>query len=287
MPNERTRTQGNIWIATIPREHWTPCIPPECNYIKGQLERGEQDGYEHWQFVIYFKDPKRLAAVKKIFPVEAHYELTRSAAAEAYVWKEETRIGEPFELGKKPFKRNSSVDWDIIKKRAKEGNLEHEDIPSDIYIRHYHALKSIARDNLQPAYREIGEVVLYHGPTHTGKSFAAFGDAAIVGGEDGYYSKNIRSKFWDGYRGQKVVVFDEFRGAIAVDYLLRWLDKYPTLVDTKGSSVALQATHFYFTSNVRIEDWYENLDHFTLDALRRRFTRIEYKDSVFLDNITQ
>jgi len=282
---KKLRTQGAIWIATIPKEHWTPSLPPEVNYIKGQLERGEQEDYEHWQLLIHFKNKIRLGGVKRVFPSRAHYELTRSEAAEAYVWKIQTRIGEPFELGKKPFKRNSAIDWDIVKQRAKEGDLDNADIPADIFVRYFGPLTSISRAYVKPDFREIGEVVLFWGPTGCGKSHTAFESARELGGDAGFYSKNIRSKFWDGYRGQETVVFDEFRGAIAVDYLLRWLDKYPTLVDTKGSSQALKARNFFFTSNVPIVDWYENLDTFTLAALKRRFTRIEYREIAFLPNI--
>jgi len=277
------RTHGRIWIATVPRDQWEPSLPDQCNYIKGQLERGDS-GYEHWQFLVYFKRTVRLSAVKKVFPVAAHYELTRSSAAEEYVFKEETSLGERFEFGKKPFKRNSAVDWDLVKLRAKEGNLDHADIPSDIFVRHFHSLRSIARDFVRADYREIKEIALYWGPTHTGKSYVAHQNAARMGGEAGFYPKNVRTKFWDGYRGEEAVVFDEFRGAIAVDYLLRWFDRYPCFVETKGSTVPLKATSFYLTSNIRLEDWYNEIDNDTLQALKRRFTVIEHKDIVFLNN---
>jgi len=279
------RSQGRIWIATVPKEQWTPSLPPQCNYIRGQLERGAS-GFEHWQFVVYFKRHVRLAAVKKVFPVGAHYELTVCAAAEQYVFKEDTRIGEQFEYGSKPLNRSSSVDWQVIKERAKEGDLDNADIPADIYVRHYHTLKSIARDHIEPDYREIQEVSLFWGPTHCGKSYTAHQEAERLGGTTGFYPKNVRSKFWDGYRGQEIVVFDEFRGAISIDYLLKWLDRYPCLVDTKGSSVPLKATTFFFTSNLAIENWYLDLDQITLDALKRRFTRIQLLDVVYLENKT-
>lgn len=42
-----------------------------------------------------------MGRLKKI-DSSAHWEPTRSDAAEAYVVKEDTRIGEPFEFGEKP-----------------------------------------------------------------------------------------------------------------------------------------------------------------------------------------
>ena len=53
--------------------------------------------------------------------------------------------------------------------------------------------------------------------------------------------KDPRTKFWDGYRNQENVVIDEFRGAIDIAHILRWFDRYPVIVEVKGSSVVLSA----------------------------------------------
>ena len=49
--------------------------------------------------------------------------------------KEDTRLEGPFEFGVKPVKRNSKVDWEEVKQKAKEGRLD--EIPADIYVKHY------------------------------------------------------------------------------------------------------------------------------------------------------
>lgn len=69
---------------------------------------------------------------------------------------------------------------------------------------------------------------------------------------------------------------DEFRGVIDVAQLLRWLDRYPVIVEIKGSSVVLKAKKIWFTSNLSPEDWYPGLDSATKEALLRRFTLIEH-----------
>jgi len=84
------------------------------------------------------------------------------------------------------------------------------------------------------------------------------------------YSKDPRTKFWCGYDSQENVILDEFRGAIDVAHLLRWLDKYPVRVETKGSSRPLVATTFWITSNLCPLDWYPDLDKETAAALVRR-----------------
>ena len=89
------------------------------------------------------------------------------------------------------------------------------------------------------------------------------------------YPKDPRTKFWDGYQGQEHVVVDEFRGAIDISHLLRWLDRYPVIVEVKGSSAVLKASTIWITSNLHPKDWYFGLDELTLAALLRRMEIIE------------
>jgi len=199
--------QARYWILTIPHHQFTPYLPPGVTYIVGQLELGE-GGFLHWQLVAGFKKPTRLAAIRKLFG-DVHAEITRSEAAEEYVWKEDTRVeGTQFRLGTKAIKRNSDVDWDRVRQLAKDGNME--EIPSDIYIRSYTSLKKIASEFSRPQPMER-KCRVFVGPTGTGKSRRAWEEATFEA-----YPKSPTSKFWDGYRGQENVVIDEFRGQIEV-----------------------------------------------------------------------
>lgn len=63
---------------------------------------------------------------------------------------------------------------------------------------------------------------------------------------------------------------DEFRGGIDVAHLLRWLDRYPCCVETKGSSRPLLARKIWITSNLDPRQWYPDLDEDTRAALLRR-----------------
>lgn len=264
---------GRIWMGTIPHEYFTPWLPTGIACIRGQLERGES-GYLHWQVVVWFGKVVRLSAIKKTFGSESHWELTRSVAAEEYVWKDDTGIPNTrFELGERPLKRNSSKDWDAIKMAAKSGRLD--DIPSDVYIRSYQSLKRIACDHMEPVAVER-EVVVYWGPTGVGKSRRAWDEAGMDS-----YPKDPRSKFWDGYRNHQHVVIDEFRGGIDVAHLLRWFDRYPVIVEVKGSSVVLAARKIWITSNLDPREWYALLDKETLDALLRRLKIVYFPISIY------
>lgn len=203
-------------------------------------------------------------------------ELSRSDAAEAYVWKEDSRVaGTQFELGSKPQNRNSKQDWDKIHQNAKDGKFD--DIPADVLIRHYSSLKRIRIDNLTPIARDIAEVNVYWGVSGSGKTHRVHAEVQARG--VAWFDKHPLTKWWDGYSGQDAVIIDEFAGRIDIVHLLRWLDKYPCTVEVKGYSVPLQATRFWITSNLSPDEWYPDAHPNHKSALRRRLTNVvEFKD---------
>lgn len=260
--------QARYWIITIPRDDWQPALPEGANWCIGQPEIG-QSGYRHWQLMVAFPTKKTLAYVKRSLCPTAHCEATRSAAAETYVRKEDTRDGEPFEFGQRLLRRNTSTDWNNVKELAKRGELDL--VPADIYVRYYRTLKSIAADNDNPVGLEK-IVSVYYGRTGSGKSHRAFSEAGLDS-----YVKDPRSKFWCGYRGESHIIIDEFRGSIDISHMLRWLDKYPVRVELKGSSCPLKATRIWITSNLHPMNWYPDLDYETKQALLRRLQITEFE----------
>jgi len=225
------------------------------------LERGDA-GFLHWQVIAAFPKNVRLSAVTAIFG-PFHAELTRSAAADAYVWKDDTAVANTrFELGERAHRRNNKRDWDAIWDAAKSGQLM--DIDAGLRIQHYRTFKQIACDNLDPVAIER-TVNVFWGATGTGKSRRAWAEAGLAA-----FPKDPRTKFWDGYRGQQHVVIDEFRGDIDISHVLRWFDRYPVNIEIKGSGTTLRATTVWITSNISPDAWYPTLDADTKRALLRR-----------------
>jgi len=267
---EKNGKPARIWIATTPRQSCELAYfeqffsKEQCKYVRGQLERGES-GFEHWQWIAWFSKPIRLSGCRKAGPDGTHWEPTRSSAAVAYVWKESTSLGLRFEHGSLP-KEAAPIDWDNIKDCAKGGKLD--DIPSHVFVRCYQSLCRISRDYMAPVGIER-TISVYWGRTGVGKSRRAWDEAGLQA-----YPKDPRTKFWDGYRGQEHVVIDEFRGDIDVAHLLRWFDRYPVIVEIKGSSAVLSAKKIWITSNLGPGSWFPTLDTATFDALQRRFTEV-------------
>lgn len=268
--------QGRVWIGTVPLASWLSLGPPEdlCGknvtlaYVKGQHEVGD-GGYEHCQVIAHFGAKVTLAQCKVVFGGFGHWELTRSAAAENYVWKDESAVsGTRFECGSKPMQRSSKKDWDAIWESAKSGKLG--EIPASVRVSSYRTLRAIATDHMEALAMERTNNCFW-GITGSGKSRDAWAAAGPLA-----YSKDPRSEFWDGYRGQENVVIDEFRGGFHISQLLRVLDRYPVILQVKGSSVPSSIRRVWITSNLHPRDWYPVLDVSTYDALKRRLIITQY-----------
>lgn len=260
-----------FWILTIKQDDWSPpdVLPSGLSWMRGQLEEGA-GGYRHWQLACRTVNKVRLSAVKRLFCDSAHVEVSRSAAANDYVWKDDTCVDPDlrFEFGSLPVKRNSKTDWDAVWTAAKNGHFE--EIPADVRVRSYNALTKIAKDNLKPVPRDV-QVYVYWGETNAGKSHRAWEEASYDA-----YPKDPATKFWDGYQGQENVVIDEFTGhqQISITNMLRWLDKYPVSIETKGSGAVLRANRFWITSNIDPKEWFPEAHEEQRKALRRRFTKV-------------
>lgn len=88
-----TTARANCWSITInnPTEKDLNPILPAGWRMTGQLEKGEEEGTEHYQAMLTTPQV-RFAAVKKVLP-RAHIEPAKNKAAlQKYVSKEETRL---------------------------------------------------------------------------------------------------------------------------------------------------------------------------------------------------
>lgn len=260
--------QGRYWILTIPVHCFLVYLPRGVVWLTGQLEEGAETGYRHWQMVACFAKKVRLGGVKGVFGDQSHCELTRSEAAVEYCTKSDTAIeGTRFELGTRPFNRNSDADWKRVRTCAQEGRLD--EIPSDIYVRFYGNIRKIMSDHIQPRDRDV-EVICYYGPSGVGKSSRCRREC-----KGSVYYKDPSNRWWDGYNGQDCVIVDEYAGGFALSNLLRWTDKYGVVVEVKGGSVELRALQIFFTCNINPREWYKDCTEEHWKAIQRRIKMVE------------
>lgn len=268
--------QARYWLLTIPFDAYQlPTeLPKQLAYLAGQQEEGATTNYHHYQLIAIFKRAVRLAAVKSLFGKSCHAEPSRSEAANEYVFKDDTYIpGTRFELGTKPFKRNSKTDWDSAKSLAKQGKLD--DCPADIYIKYYRTLKLIAMDNMKkPTDLDACCGIWIYGPPGVGKSFYARRHY----GPDIFFKP--QNKWWDGYQHEKTALIDDFDSKQLGHLLKIWADRYSFVAETKGSSMHIRPDRIIITSNYSIKDLF-NEDQSLCDAISRRFYIIHLAIKMF------
>lgn len=84
-----------------------------------------------------------------------------------------------------------------------------------------------------------------------------------------------KSQWYDGYYGQKEVLFDEYHGQFPLIQLLKILDKYPQQVGNKGGHVWFSPEKIFITSNYKERQWYNSWFGIesSYKALMRRITK--------------
>lgn len=126
---------------------------------------------------------------------------------------------------------------------------------------------------------EDAKVLVLWGETGTGKTKRAYEVASSLSPDDNYYVKTSYNQWWQGYRGQEVVLIDEYAGQWPMPYLLLVLDRYALTVEYKGGSANLRASKFILTSNIHPDEWYPHAKPEHLAALKRRLSKVvEIKD---------
>jgi len=186
-----------------------------------------------------------------------------------YAIKEESRVVGPWEAGEKPLKRNDKDDWEEIKSNAVSGNLDN--IPGDVYVRYFSNLQRIHSANLPKYEHHECRGYWFVGPPGTGKTH----HARTVFGDDVYIK--AQNKWWDGYKGEKIVVLDDLDTGCLGHHLKIWADKWACNGEIKGATVALQHSHLIVTSNYSIQElWPKDEDFQLREALARRFQVVAF-----------
>lgn len=82
---------------------------------------------------------------------------------------------------------------------------------------------------------------------------------------------------FDGYNGQDVMVFDEFRSSLPLSDMLCYLDGYPLMLPCRYADRVACYTKVYILSNIPLDKQYPNVqleEPASFDALKRRLTSV-------------
>lgn len=253
----------------IPEEH------KDFVYCVYQVEKCPKTQKEHIQGYVEWSRSMKMGQVKKAFnQKELHLEPRQGSRAQArtYCMKEDSRVRGPFEHG--VFKEDEAGkrnDLELFAEGVRSGKKDYElaeEFPAH-YMR-YAKYTQTLRDAVKPSLREPPEVIVLWGPTGSGKTRTIYDGNNL---EDIFRIEG-EYKWFDGYQGQSIALFDEFYCQFKITYLLQLLDRYPIKVPVKGGFVNWKPSKIYITSNYPPDQWYSNVPQNSRDALARRITQV-------------
>jgi hypothetical protein len=280
----------------------------QTKLIVYQTEIGENGTY-HLQGYLELRSPRRISYLKSL-NARCHWEIRMGSRRQAleYVTKEDTRLAPPkgwtsnmepisteegatfYELldgestsfwtslglmgtmSREEKKSSAKLELSQIQSQLQEGSSIEEiaDEHFDLWVKYYRAFEKYALLKT-PSRNWPVDVHVVIGPTGTGKSKWAMDTYPSA-----YWKQ--RSKWWDGYFNHTEVVLDEYYGWLPFDLLLRLLDRYPLLVESKGGQLQFVAKSIVITSNKPPHDWYDSNCYFA--SLARRFNKLHFIPAV-------
>lgn len=246
-------------------------LPPRAAFIIWQLEKAPTTDYLHYQGYVRMNNACTLGQIKRLLCNEAHIEKANGSEEKniEYCSKAESKIDGPWELGERA-KQGNRTDLASLVKMVQEGETNNAIAKQEpeAYARYAQHINRLRQALIVPTRRESLKVYILIGLTGTGKSYWAHQHFPSL------YQPIIAKDrvWWDGYNQEDTVLFDDYRGAINYNDLLRYLDIYPLVGEVKGGTVALNYKNVIITSNDHFNEWYPQLSHSDLDPLRRRCT---------------
>lgn len=276
----RHRTHAIAWTLN----NYTEDDIKRCRaWIKDQCDYGcfsqevSKKGTPHLQGYMHFKNPRdypngpfRKLLDRRVHdaPARAGPEKNREYCSGLCEKKGNTLNPTFWEFGDIP-KQGSRTDWREALEMARDVGVYAAVEAQPHLIPNIRALERVRQISRTSKMRKMNVIVL-HGPTGTGKSYAAWSAFPDL------YSKPD-GQWWDGYDGQKVVLLDDFNGDVPITTLLKWLDPYPVQLPVKGTFVAAQYETVIITCNRIPYEWYPSADRKHVDALYDRLRVIPTK----------
>nr|UOF81644.1 rep protein [Cressdnaviricota sp.] len=238
-----TKRRSRCWCFTLNNytdkdiESLHTAIPDWVDYIIYGKEKGAQ-GTPHLQGYIEVSQPLGMKRLKLYLGDRVHLEVRRGSQAQAIKYCK--KDGDIWEHGT-PKAQGKRTDLDLTRSLVLQGKSMRElcmETSSYQTIRMAEKLLTY----VEPSRRDPPEIIWIYGPSGYGKSHLAWEIAPHA------YSLED-AKWWQGYDHHTEVILDNYVQTFApIRFMLRMLDRYPMIVEYKGGSRQLLATHFIITS---------------------------------------
>lgn len=255
MPKDKTKSNQKNWCFTDhEKADLDQYIHPEVRFVVIGEETAPTTGQVHWQGFIQFKTKKRLSWIKKYISAAAHFEPCAGTAQQNYDYctKDGNIVLEHGDMVGK----GQRTDLESLRTALKAGQSDLELFESNFatMIR-YHRGITVYRALLDQSFKRPPPTIYiyYSAASGTGKS-----STARLNFPNAYVHPLGRNEWWDGYDGEREVVFDEWRCQISYTRILQILDAGRCTVEVKGGSKILKASTFVFTTNKTPTLWYSD-----------------------------
>jgi len=140
------------------------------------------------------------------------------------------------------------------------------------YERMVNKVRGVVAAKRQAARQISGvEVKILIGNTGTGKTRAIFDKYPDVYNVP-LPSDSTKQAWFDGYRGQEVVLLDDFYGQIGYAYMLQLCDRYKMDVQVKNGFTPWVPLKIFITTNESFNVWSGWRDQYDKSAFARRVT---------------
>lgn len=257
----------------------------QIRYIAYGAEICPSTKKKHHQMFVYFHNLKStgnlsLGKIGKTFgTTHSHVKPMFGSVLEneAYCSKE----SELFELGDKP-KQGMRSDIKESVDLIVGGQLTPDEICIEdpiFYHQYGRTLEKAAAIGLRKRFRKkMTKGVWFWGESGSGKSHEAFKDYD----PSTHYVKNLCEDWWDGYTGQPIVIFNEFRGNCKFSELLDLVDKWPKTVKWRNrESVPFLAEKLIITCICKPKDCYKGIEDFEdWEQFDRRFEVYQKENNI-------
>ena len=298
------KTQSRKWLLTInnPKEH--DLSHEDIKIILSSIknldywcmcdEIGKNNTY-HTHLFIYRKNQMRFSQIKKAFPT-AHIDYCRGTCAENrnYIRKEgdyantdkaETNLKDTFEeMCEMPEEHQGRRnDLHTLYGLIKDGCSNYDILESNpeymLQLDKIEQCRQIVKnEHYKNTFREL-EVFYHFGKTGKGKTRYVM---EKYGYENVCRVTDYQHPF-DNYKGQDVIVFEEFRSSLKIQDMLNYLDGYPLDLPCRYQNKVACFTKVYILSNISLDEQYTDVQDKhkeTWLAFLRRITSVkEYDDN--------
>lgn len=284
--------RGRGWVLTIPAETFTREYVEKAleKYLYvGQLEQGLKTGYKHFQVYIESANPIKGETLQNKFSVvkdgvkrsPCHFEVRRGTIEQAYAYctKEESRVGPTFSNASK----EDFLKLGLGLREALELISKGELTPDEILLSAPRlAEKKQALDNMYSVFLSAQakvnpfravDVEYWWGKTGVGKTKLVYETFPI----EQIYRVSSYAHPWDFYRGERVLVLDEFRGQLSFSFLLSVLDVYPLQLPARYRNSWAAWEKVIIISNDALDDLYlGEITEASREALERRIKKVRF-----------